>query len=581
MKTLIYSFMTVALCSLIACGGGGGGGGASFNGITLSGVAATGAAISNGTVEAKCKTGNGSATSNADGSYQVKVSNGAGPCLLKAVDPTTNTALYSMVEQGSTTANINPVTHLVVANVLIDEPSTAFNQFSETVANKITADKINTGVTNIRAATAAIGTDADMSDVDFMKGSMKAATDSQAGDSTDKKIDALMASLIASDKKITDLATEIKSVTTTSGAAAKMNTVVGNAKNALDSSCPYVRSGKIWAFNIYGLDPEAYEVDFTPNSMKMTKVSNNQSFTISLKKDAADKIIPCAFTAEMNNESIEVRVSEGGIGAYAMSSSKMFGLTVPQQTNNLMKDENLAGTYPAMAFLNDSSNSLNGRLAIPMKFVINKVGEMKAYSCDTSQLNAAPECKDEVTGQGSNLGECSAQNGVYTCTFKNGATAKSVLYVTCNQATLFMSVKNLVLDNKTFNGLIVMTKMTPISLPSVGYEWEKGKEWEIGAYYGPNWTSNFYSDEYSAGEVLTVSPQTNSFTYSLNKDNNNIRTRYINTQNRFALTTKKDYKVIAFGSPTGWTLSAAEYTPANGGYDGKLKDFYIDIRAKR
>ena len=463
MKTLSYSLLTAVLCSLAACGGGGGSS-SSFSGITLTGVAATGAAISSGTVEAKCKTGTGTATSNADGSFEVKVSNGVGPCMLKAVDPITKTTVYSFVEQGSTTANINPVTHLVVANVLGDDPATSFTQFSDTVASNITTDKINAGMTNIRAATAAIGTDADMTGVDFLKGSMKAATSGQAGDSTDKKIDALMASLIASDKKIADLTNQIKLVKTKDDAIGKMNTVVGKAKNALDS-CPYVRSGKIWALDIYGGDPVGYDMDFTAGSMKMTNLSTQVSSDVALKKDASGKTIPCAFTSTIGNDALEVRVSEGGVGAWAMSSSKHFGITVPQQTNNSLTDANFAGTYPAIAFLNNQSN---GQFATPRKYVVDASGGMKVYGCDTTSSTAAPECTEEID---SVTKESCTKNddGTYSCTHEDGGSYKTILYSTGSQATMFIVVGNTLVSklNARFNGLIAMTKLTPMSGPQV------------------------------------------------------------------------------------------------------------------
>ena len=82
-----------------------------------------------------------------------------------------------------------------------DTPSAAFASFNSTVHGKITAANISSAVTRVQAATAAIGSDADMTGVDIMKGSLTAATESSGGDANDKKIDALMAALTAADKK--------------------------------------------------------------------------------------------------------------------------------------------------------------------------------------------------------------------------------------------------------------------------------------------------------------------------------------------------------------------------------------------
>jgi len=581
MSIFRLSIATLAVFIFSACGGGGGGStGSSSNDINLSGVAATGAAISNGKVEAKCKKGTGSATSNADGSYELKVTNGVGPCMLKAVDPNTNTTLYSFVELGASAANINPVTHLVVANVLNDDPSTAFSGFSESISTKITYSTISTGIINVRAATAVLGKDGDMSEVDFMKGSMKAATGNQAGDSTDKKIDALMASLIASNKKITDLASQIKLVKSEKEAANKMNDVVGNAKIALEG-CPYARSGKIWALDIYGGDPVGYDMDFRTDDMKMKRLSTNTSFDISLKKDLSNKVIPCAFTSNISGNELEIRVSEGGIGAWAMASSKHFGVTVPQQTNSSLSDTNFAGTYPAMAFLN---NVTYGQLAFPMKFVIDSTGKMNAYTCDTSKSNAALDCNIENSSQNLDTATCSIEDGIYTCTYQSGGSAKAVLYATGNQTTLFMTVNNIVAGPNTLSGLIAMTKLTPTIFPIVGREMPK--EWNARTYYS---TGNINSLTMSSGDsgaikVLSVSPQTNSFTYQYSPIEVNFEpitlTWYQNPKNGFSLATSDDKKFISISivSPTGWELSADQDKSFE---TTKFNNFAIYIRTKR
>jgi hypothetical protein len=51
--------------ALASCGGGGGGG----SGYTITGVAASGAAIVRGTVQAQCRVGSGSTVTETDGSF--------------------------------------------------------------------------------------------------------------------------------------------------------------------------------------------------------------------------------------------------------------------------------------------------------------------------------------------------------------------------------------------------------------------------------------------------------------------------------------------------------------------------------
>jgi hypothetical protein len=112
-------FTKIALASMVlggslllsACGGGDGGG----SGLSLNGTAAVGAPVV-GTVVATCKTGTGTAVSNADGSYTVNINGGAGPCLLK-ITPANGTAPMYSVSSGSgatQTANITPMTSYLV-----------------------------------------------------------------------------------------------------------------------------------------------------------------------------------------------------------------------------------------------------------------------------------------------------------------------------------------------------------------------------------------------------------------------------------------------------------------------------------
>lgn len=218
--------LNLATCLLVACGGGGGSSSATLGNLSITGTAATGAAISNGTVEARCKNGSGTATTNYDGTFTVDVSNGSLPCILKAVDSVSNLQLHSVVEEGASKANISPLTELVSANLLGDSPSNAFANFTSDAQGKISSAGILNSVTKIQAATAAIGSDADMTGIDLMKGTLRAATELAAGDATDKKIDALMATLAAADKKVSDLTNLLKTATSSNEAASGLLSVV-------------------------------------------------------------------------------------------------------------------------------------------------------------------------------------------------------------------------------------------------------------------------------------------------------------------------------------------------------------------
>lgn len=559
----------LSLLGLVAaCGGGGGGSastGATSTGLTLTGVAATGAAISSGSVDVKCKTGTGTATTNSDGSYSVTVASGVGPCILRAIDPVTKVELYSIVEAGGTTANITPVTSLVVANALGDTPATSYSGFNSTIHNKITSTNISSAVTIVQATTASLGTDADMTGVDIMKGSMTPATDSTAGDATDKKIDALMAALTAADKKITDLTEQLKSATTSSDAATKMTSVVGNSKYAL-ANCPYARSGDVWVVNFSGIAPVSFNADF--NTMVLKKISDNSTSAINFKRDSSNNAIPCAFTATVGGSLIEYRISEGGIGVW--KSTTDFGVTVPVQKSKLLTDPTFVGTYPSLSFLREKT--LGYRAALPIRFEVDSTGDMKSYSCDMTKVK--PDCLSSIDTASADPTTCLPQsNGTFSCTSTAGLAATGILYATGSQAVMFLAITNMNVGSLKFGGLVVMTKAPTMVLPKIGKTQAADAAWYAGVDVG---TNNVVSGGTAASTVESVDAATNSYTTS-SAGTTTTYTRYIDTPaNGLLFSKNSSAKAVTIGSPTGgWSIAMAKGTGNE--YDG----WYAYVRAKR
>ena len=562
-----YTLATSALLVLAACGGGGGTGasGGAFvsSSITLQGIAATGAAISGGTVDVKCRNGTGTATTNADGTYTITVVEGAQPCILRAIDPVTKVQLFSIVDSGGTTANITPITSLVVANTLGDSPDTAFSSFNSVVYDKITAANISTAVTRVQAATASIGTDADMTGVDIMKGSFRAATDTAGGDDIDKKIDALMATLTAADKKITDLTNQFKTATTNNSSVFALNAVVGNSIYSL-ANCPYARSGDVWAFNFTGIAPIAYNADF--NNMVLKKLSDNSTSAINFKRDTSNNAIPCAFTATVGGTATEFRVSEGGIGAWRQLND--FGLIVPVQRTRLLTDAAFIGTYPSLAFIREKT--LGYRAATPIRFEVDSNGDMKGYSCDMTK--AKPDCLSSVDTSSADATSCVPQsNGTFACTSTAGLTATGILYATGSQATMFMAITNMNVGAYRFGGLMIMSKAAKMSLPNIGRTTAADASWYAGVY--PSGT--VVSGGTSASTVETVDAANNKYTTS-SVGTTTTYTRYIDTPANGLLFSKStDFQGVTIGSPTGWSVAMIKGSGTE--FDG----WYAYIRAKR
>lgn len=136
-KLLLFSTETIVkitsgaalALALTACGGGGGGDVAATPGkVTTSGVAAIGAPVADGQVEFKCASGaRSSATTAADGSFSVELLESDYPCVLSLTGGNANgkplaSSLHSATRSAGT-ANITPLTDLIVANLIAQRPA--------------------------------------------------------------------------------------------------------------------------------------------------------------------------------------------------------------------------------------------------------------------------------------------------------------------------------------------------------------------------------------------------------------------------------------------------------------------------
>ena len=256
MKHSIWIPAALGAAILAACGGGGDTADASAGGpaaplsLSISGVAATGAAIVGGAVEAKCSAGSGSATSNADGSYTISVTSGSLPCMLK-VTPIGGAALYSVAtgSGASATANINPVTQLVVASLSGTDPVAYFAAFDSAAAATVTAAKITEAVGSVKTTLAAAGVD--LGTIDVLSGTLTAASANSSGNAYDQALDALAGKLASAGTTLADLTATVAATSTT--ATANTGTVTATSgtpslpadlllKTAA-ANCPALRSG--------------------------------------------------------------------------------------------------------------------------------------------------------------------------------------------------------------------------------------------------------------------------------------------------------------------------------------------------
>ena len=197
------------------------------------------------TVSAICTGGSGSAATKADGSFQL-TSTGTLPCYLRATDITDSSQQFHSIASGSgttTTANISPLTELVVAQAVgaSMSPSDAFDNGaapSSSVASSLD-QAINTTMNALNSA--GISGVTGLTGVDPIKStSFKPAVNGQQGDPIDQAIDSLNAALATSSSSIGQLATAI-TTSTSSNRAASISAYTSTPQN---TECPSLRNMK-------------------------------------------------------------------------------------------------------------------------------------------------------------------------------------------------------------------------------------------------------------------------------------------------------------------------------------------------
>jgi hypothetical protein len=200
MRRLAGSILSAFIVAgLSACGGGGGSGSSTSSYGSLSGLAATGAAIANGSVIAKCVAGAPlTGTTDANGAFSLTLTAAhTAPCMLQVTGGTPSVTLYGFA-LASGHVNISPLSDLVVTKALGSDSGAAFTSFDATKGSAISAG-LATAKTYVNAQIAAIAGSAPS--VDPLTGTFA------VGDANDKLLDALGAAMTAAGKSIADLRT--------------------------------------------------------------------------------------------------------------------------------------------------------------------------------------------------------------------------------------------------------------------------------------------------------------------------------------------------------------------------------------
>ena len=197
-KSSVLALVSSVMVALFAagCGGGGGSTAAGSSSPTLTGLAATGAGIANGTVTARCVSGPViTGTTDGAGVFTLNLGSSTAPCMVQVTGGTPAVTLYSFAESAGR-VNITPATDLLVSRALGADPGTQFTSFDAskgtTISNNLGTAKtyVNNQLNAIAGATLAL---------DPLTGAFA------VGDADDKVLDALGAAMQSAGKTIAQL----------------------------------------------------------------------------------------------------------------------------------------------------------------------------------------------------------------------------------------------------------------------------------------------------------------------------------------------------------------------------------------
>ncbi|MBK7614884.1 MAG: hypothetical protein IPJ08_10495 [Burkholderiales bacterium] len=184
--------------------------------VTLTGVVATGLAVSGATVNAKCATGTGTATSASDGSYASTLSAGAKlPCALE-VTLADGSKLHSVTADAGTSttsgndtatsvkAHVTPATELIVTALAGGDSAAFFSGFDATAATKVTDATV--AAANTAAVELLKKGGVDLSGAgNLLNAPLTASAGGTTGNPYDQALDALAAKLTATGSTLADL----------------------------------------------------------------------------------------------------------------------------------------------------------------------------------------------------------------------------------------------------------------------------------------------------------------------------------------------------------------------------------------
>ena len=222
--------LSFAVASLLSACGGGGSGDASpppppppaSGSITLTGVVARGAALASASVAVTCATGTGTGTTSATGAYSVPIAVGALPCVLRATSSDGALRLHSVAPAStanSVTANVTPLTELLVARLSGVEPAAFFTSANTSILTTTATASAVTAAQDSVASTLLAGGVNTSTAGNFISGPLVATAPGVTQNDYDRVLDALNARLITAGTTLATLTTTIASGSPTASAS--------------------------------------------------------------------------------------------------------------------------------------------------------------------------------------------------------------------------------------------------------------------------------------------------------------------------------------------------------------------------
>jgi hypothetical protein len=480
-RQLLQTLVAAGLVVLTACSGGGG-----RAGYTITGVAASGAAISQGILDVHCQQGSASAVTALDGSYSVTIAGGQGPCILRASQPATGLVLHSLVEGGASSANITPVTELILAHLFGRAPAEVFANFGPEQIQKITAERLALSKAVVLEATKSwrLATP-EQAEFDPFQAPLKAATSLAGGNNFDQTLDALMASIIAADTSLPALALGLAAATQ-SNAPDKAKALLGTSQDKLDG-CPIARSGPLWLLDFSNAfdGPRRFRIDYAQSALVQ---QGPQEQELARSPIALSSTEYCAFSAQLDGQTTQFRVS--GSGLMLWNNPRYAGLAVPRQSLLNLAPLQYQATQASLAYLVAGAGDQTVTQAIANRFEWN-AGRLSTYGCDFSDASR-PACATDLS-QSFTL-SCSptpgadAREAPLQCRRSdNAAAGQSIGFVSGSSAISIVAVQDFPIaapgltgGQVLARGIMIVSRASPQATPEPGSARAERSLWFVG-----------------------------------------------------------------------------------------------------